>query len=83
MCISKIKKINKKTGLVMFAKAQHGVGKAVIKLMHVVMKSVIYTTGGAADGSGGQGHEGLSGRSILLGGVGGLKNSVCVRRPDI
>ncbi len=47
------------------------------------MKSVIYTTGGAADGSGGQGHEWLSGRSILLGGVGGLKNSVCVCRPDI
>ncbi len=47
------------------------------------MKSVIYTTGGAADGSGGEGHERLSGRSILLGGAGGLKNSVCVRRPDI
>ncbi len=47
------------------------------------MKSVIYTTGGAADGSGGEGHERLSGRSILLGGAGGLKNSVCVCRPDI
>lgn len=47
------------------------------------MKSMTYTTGGAADGSGGQGREWLSGRSILLGGVGGLKDSACVRRPDI
>ncbi len=29
-------KIINKTGLVMFAKAQHGVGKAVIKRMHVL-----------------------------------------------
>ncbi len=42
------------------------------------MKSVIYTTGGAADGSGGEGHERLSGRSILLGGLGVSKTvSVC------